>query len=141
MIALCFVLAGIIAALVPLCAWLTYRVVKDSENDGDIRVAQVATEAELERAQFRISELETSLAASRRRELILDRAVAESLNDDPNRDLRLDDITTRMRRIDEEFARADRQDGTGPVTSPGMSPDPAPDAPESPAVSGFRTVP
>lgn len=141
-IALCFVLAGIIATLIPVSAWLTYRLIKGSEDDADIRVAQEATEGLLAQAQFRITQLEDSLKSSKRRESILDQAIAETLNANPGAALSHNDVLGRIRLYTAEWARESQtaDDSPGPVTSPTMSEDSTTEPPESPTVSGFRRM-
>ncbi len=108
MTALAILLGTAIVGALVLIAWLVYGRVAAADQAADARVAQVATEAELERAQFELEQRTQALAASERREDILQEAVADALDADPGAGLSHDDVLGRIMRLSAEWARSDR---------------------------------
>lgn len=123
MTAVAVTLAIAVASALALIAWLVYRAVGASDSEADARVAQVATEAELERARYETEVTSKALAAANARANALERVIADDLNTAPNPDLARDDVRGRVLRL----AQAWRTDDPLPASGDAAVPDdPAP---------------
>lgn len=133
MIAIAILLGASLAGALALIAWLVHGRVTAADREADARVGQVATEAELERAQFELALAREALDASERRETIMQEAVADAINADPSPDLARNDVLGRVLRISAEWARADAKGRLRAESGKGMPDDRAADTPD-PAV-------
>ncbi len=137
MIALCAILAATLAGSLGLTAWLVVTRVRAADQSADARVAQVATEGELERSQFELEQTKQALAQSEKREEILDAAIAEALNANAagGAALRPDDVLGRQRLLLAEWSRTSKAGREVPAV--GERPVPA-DAPAAKADALMR---
>lgn len=134
MIALAAVLAAALAGAVAAITWLAYRAVSGADRqvaagDGaaDARVAQVATEAELERVQFELETTKQALGRAAARAAALEEEMFRA-HPPPNTDLAPDDVRERVRRLAATWGAAEAADRGGAVPAePGgaVSPPPA----------------
>ncbi len=126
MTAVAFALAVTLAAALGIIVWLVHGRVQDAANDGDIRVAQVSTEAEAERLAFQLDVTEKALVAANKRAEALEGIIADELNDPPNADLPAADWRGRLLRLAQSWRgaadarsplRADTGEGVSQPTS------------------------
>lgn len=145
-IALALVSGGAITAIILIVRRLgaaTKRGDDAVDQATDARVARADQEAELERVSF---ELEFTTAALRRttaRAAALEEVLADEVDAAPNPDLAVDDVRSRVRRLAQRWAAADPGLAGGAVLAgPGgaLSPPPAADTADAPAVSGDGPV-
>lgn len=132
-----------LAGALVLIGWLVHGRVDSESQEADWRVAQVATEAELERVQFELEATQKALRASMAREQILDRAIAETLNANAasTAHLRPDDVLGRVRLYTAEWARTDARDPVPPDRPEAVPSDPATGSADAPAVPAVGPVP
>lgn len=151
MTALAAVLAAALAGAIAAITWLAYRAVSGAERsiaaadaDADTRVAQVATEAELERVQFELEATKQALGRATARAAALEEEMFRA-HPPPNTDLAADDVRGRILRLASAWRAAEGADrgGAVPAEPGGAMPPPAAADPTGPAAvpGGARGVP
>ena len=108
MIALCFLLGGLLAGSLSLNAWLTYRTVRGVEEAAKSEIGSTHFESALELARFELEQTRKALSATEARAAALEEIVADEINDNPNADLDRADVRSRLLRAAKAWAAADK---------------------------------
>ena len=130
MIALCFLLGGLLAGSLSLNAWLTYRTVRGVEEAAKSEIGSTHFESALELARFELEQTRKALSATEARAAALEEIVADEINDNPNADLDRADVRSRLLRAAKAWAAADKArtpvaEDVPAASEPGAGPDTA----------------
>lgn len=129
------ILGTTIAGALGVIVWLVHGSIAAAGAAADARVAQTATEAELERAHFELETTKQSLAATEKRAAALQEVLSDELEKAPNPDLARADVAGRVRRIFDRWQAADANRSAVPAEPAAAVPAAAPaEAPAAPAV-------
>lgn len=113
-----------LAGSVAVNVWLTYRTVRGADKTADARVAQVETEAHLDRVQFELEQTKQALKAANARAAALEEILAD---DAPvSRDLSPADWKQRLLRITQAWG-----DAAGTAGADAVPANPAAAAPDA----------
>lgn len=83
------------------------RIGDARDHEADARIAQVATEAELEREKYEHDQTKRALSAADARADALEEVLSDAINATPNADLDRADVQSRVLRIAQRWAAAD----------------------------------
>jgi len=108
MIALCFLLGGVLAGSLVVNAWLTYRAITGTEREAKSELGALHFESALELAHFELEHTRDALAAANARADALEGIIADEINEAPNPDLGRTDVRNRVLRVAKAWATADK---------------------------------